>query len=320
MLLNNINLKSIHFFVVVAENLSFRKAAEILCRSQSAVSTQVRVLESQLSITLFHRTTRNVELTPEGAMLLVQAQRAMASLNLGLRQIGESTSKTVGHVSFACAPSLAATILPDILVDFREKRPGIQLELHELDSARLLRFIQRRAVAFGIGPQVESESDFDFKEIVSEPIYALIPKPYWLPSMRKTIALKELINFPLILSSSSSSLRKTLDSYLSEEGLEIKNVMEVDQVGTMLPLAKAGLGIALVPGMMLPDNVGEYFQVLPIVQPQFMRTICLITLKGYALSPSALELTNAICSRLQDTCALKGEPRLAVLDSIDHNY
>ena len=97
-------MKSVQVFVIVAENRSFRKAAEILNRSQSAVSTQVKILEERVGVPLLHRTTRQVELTAEGEQLLVHAQRAMAALDFGLHQIADSAEiKTGAGINRLCA-------------------------------------------------------------------------------------------------------------------------------------------------------------------------------------------------------------------------
>ena len=92
------NLRAIQIFIVVAENSSFRKAAEALHRSQSAVSTQIKLLEEQIGVSLFHRTTRRVQLTADGEQLLRHAQRAIASLEQGLSEIREAANIQSGHI------------------------------------------------------------------------------------------------------------------------------------------------------------------------------------------------------------------------------
>ena len=157
----------------------FRKAAEILHRSQSAVSTQIKLLEEQIGVSLFHRTTRRVQLTAEGEQLLGHAQRAVASLETGLRQIKEAANIQFGHIAMGCVPSIAATILPPVLAEFQRKRSGIHLELRELASTQLLESVSKQEISFGIGPEVEEASDFDFMPITKEPIYALLPEAHW---------------------------------------------------------------------------------------------------------------------------------------------
>ncbi len=296
----NYNLKAIQIFVVVAETCSFRKAAEVLHRSQSAVSTQIKLLEEQIGVSLFHRTTRRVQLTAEGEQLLGHAQRAVASLDMGLRQIREAANVQFGHIAMGCVPSIAATVLPGVLAEFQRKRSGIRLELRELASAQLLETVAKQEISFGIGPAVEQASDFDFVPIVSEPIYALLPEAYWKPD-HVTITLAELATLPVVLASSSAALRNTLNEELALRGLEIRNSFEVIQVQTMLAFAQAGLGVAILPRITIPQPLDQTLQALPIVDPIMARTLCLITLKGNSLSPAALELTALIVNHFRST-------------------
>ena len=292
------NLKAVQIFVVVAETCSFRKAAEILHRSQSAVSTQIKLLEEQIGVALFHRTTRRVQLTAEGEQLLGHAQRAVASLDMGLRQIKEAANIQFGNIAMGCVPSIAATVLPPVLAEFQRKRSGIHLELRELASAQLLETISKQEILFGIGPEVEQASDFDFMPITKEPIYALLPKAHWKID-QNSITLAELAPLPVILASSSAALRNTLNRELAMRGLEIKHSFEVIQVQTMLAFAQAGLGVAILPQIMIPQPLDETLQALPIVDPVLERNLCLITLKGNSLSPAARELTSLIVNRFR---------------------
>ncbi|WP_309610247.1 LysR family transcriptional regulator, partial [Sphingomonas sp.] len=273
------NLKALQIFVVVAESCSFRRAAEVLHRSQSAVSTQIKLLEGQIGVALFHRTTRRVQLTAEGKQLLGHAQRAVASLELGLREIREAANVQVGNISMGCVPSIAATVLPGVLAEFQLKRRSIRLKLRELASAQLLEAVSRQDISFGIGPFVEQANDYNFKEITTEPIYALLPKAHWRPGATE-VTLHDLAKLPLVLASSSAEMRNTLNREVALRGLEIKNSFEVIQVQTMLAFAKAGLGVAILPRIMIPVPLDATLQALPITKPTLDRKLCLITLKG----------------------------------------
>ena len=292
------NLRAIQIFVVVAENRSFRKAAETLHRSQSAVSTQIKLLEEQIGVSLFHRTTRRVQLTVQGEQLLGHAQRAVASIEQGLSEIREAANVQSGHITMGCVPSIAATVLPDVLVEFKRKRGGIRLGLRELASQQLLEAIAGQEISFGIGPEVDQAGDFDFAPIGSEQIYALLPKAHWKPG-HTAITLAELATMPVVLASASAALRNSLNRELISQGLEIANSFEVIQVQTMLAFAQAGLGVAILPKIMIPKPLDKMLQALPIVDPVLERTLCLITLKGNSLSPAALELSALIVDRFR---------------------
>ena len=292
------NLRAIQIFIVVAENSSFRKAAEALHRSQSAVSTQIKLLEEQIGVSLFHRTTRRVQLTADGEQLLRHAQRAIASLEQGLSEIREAANIQSGHITMGCVPSIAAKVLPGVLAEFRNKRGGIRLDLRELASEQLLEAIACQDASFGIGPEVEHAGDFDFSVIGSEPIYALLPKAFWKPGYTE-ISLAELATLPVVLASSSAALRNSLNQELALRDLEMPDSFEVAHVQTMLAFAQAGLGVAILPKIMVPKPLDATLQALPIVDPVMTRNLCFITLKGTSLSPAALELSALIVDRFR---------------------
>ena len=129
--MSQVNLKLLHMFVAVAENRSFRQASEQLNRSQSAVSMQIKLLEEQVGVALFHRTTRRVELTAEGQRLLTHARRALDEWDTGLREIREVVDMQRGTLALACMPTIAATILPQVLHAFQTRYPGIKINLRE---------------------------------------------------------------------------------------------------------------------------------------------------------------------------------------------
>ena len=100
-----------------------------------------------------------------------------------------------------------------------------------------------------------------------------------------------------MLASSSAALRNRLNEELAQRGLEIHNSFEVIQVQTMLAFAQAGLGVAILPRIMIPQPMDHSLQALPIIDPVFERNLCLITLKGNSLSPAAIELNKLIVDR-----------------------
>src|SRR6478609_1560130 len=148
-----VNLKLLGTFLAVADNGSFRKAAEQSHLSLPAVSMQVKQLEERLGVALFQRTTRRVELTREGEQLMISARRAMAEIDGVLAQLQQAAQVQQGHLAFACVPTVAASRLPALLVDFAAQYPGISVGVRELALPDLLDAVRRREVDFGIGPQ-----------------------------------------------------------------------------------------------------------------------------------------------------------------------
>ncbi|MDR3485579.1 MAG: LysR substrate-binding domain-containing protein [Bradyrhizobium sp.] len=288
-----INFKLLHVFIAVAQNKSFRQASELLNRSQSAVSMQIRQLEDQVGISLFHRTTRRVELTAEGQQLLAHAQRALTEWDNGLRDIRDVVDIQRGTLSLACVPTIAATILPRALQAFQTKYPGININLRELAAEDLLDSVRRKEVDFGIGPNVECPAEFQFTPLFDDPIYALASRAF---SFRKraSVDLAELSAFPILVNSRSAALRTMLDRALAARNLVIKIKFEMVHTHTLIAFASAGMGVGILPKVALPSRLKRTMQALPIGNPSLVRTVSIITLKGQSFSPAARALAGAV--------------------------
>lgn len=290
----NINFKLIGTFLSVAQNESFRKAAEETNRSLPAVSMQVKQLEEQLGVALFQRTTRKVTLTQEGEQLLISARKALAELEVGLSHIQHAADVQQGHLSFACVPTIASTRLPAILTAFAKKYPGISVHVRELANQDLLEAVRRREVDFAIGPVPDKKGELEFAPIFVDDYCAMLPRGYQ-DNGRASISLRELSKLPLLKLSSSTAFRDHVDNALKANGLSHESNYEFMQVTTLVAMAEAGLGIALLPRVALPRRTP--LKVVRIIGPALSRTIAIVTIRGHSLSPAAARLVE-MCNKL----------------------
>lgn len=294
-----VNLKSLQIFLAVAETGSFRKAADRVHRSQSAVSMQIKHLEEQLGVALFHRTTRQVRPTAEGDLLLGAARRAMAELDVGLDRIREAIDMQTGRLTLGCVPTVASSILPAILSAYQRDFPGIAITLRELSATDLVQAVIRQDVEFGIGPAVPWAGDVAFQPIATDPIWALVPARDLAPDATR-IAFAELARLPLLMYATSAALRAQLEGEFAARGLHADIRCETLHAGTLVALARAGLGTAILPKVSVPARLGRTLRAVPIVEPRFERSLGLVTLRGQSLSPAASRLTSMIAEQVRD--------------------
>lgn len=286
MLPAKVNFKLLHVFVAVAENKSFREASELLHRSPSAVSMQIKQLEEQIGVPLFHRTTRHVLLTREGEDLLIFAQRALTEWDHGLQQIREAADIQRGTISLGCVSTVAVSLLPDIVSQFAAAHPGIKIIFRELLAEQLFDSIRRREVDLAIGPLVEGLIEFEFHTLIEEPIFAFGMTQYFA-SKSVHVDLDDLARLPIVLSGSSSALTADLKQALASRNLQLNVRYEVSHHQTMLAFARAGLGVAILPKTALGAESHGTMRGLPILNPAFKRTLCIIVQRGQSLSPAA---------------------------------
>lgn len=297
-LLANVNFKLLQTFLLVADQSSFRIAAEKSFRSPSAVSAQIRQLEAQLGVALFHRTTRNVRLTTEGEQLLDCAQRALMEVESGLRKIQESADIRRGRVSISCSPTIAETRLARVLAAFEKEYPGIEVSVRELTSMALFDSVRKREVDFGIGPSIDT-MEFHFDEVMDDPLFALVPKRF-ITTAKRSISLATLTNMPLLLLSPATALRGMLETALLERNLTFSTRYQFTQAQTLISMATAGLGAAILPRVALPARVDASTHVLRIVNPQLTRQVSIITMRGQKLSPASLRLVELLKQLMPD--------------------
>jgi DNA-binding transcriptional LysR family regulator len=255
---------------------------------------QVKQLEEQLGVALFQRTTRKVALTQEGEQLLISARKALAELEVGLSHIQHAADVQQGHLSFACVPTIASTRLPAILTAFAKKYPGISVHVRELANQDLLEAVRRREVDFAIGPVPDKKGELEFAPIFVDDYCAMLPRGYQ-DNGRASISLRELSKLPLLKLSSSTAFRDHVDNALKANGLSHESNYEFMQVTTLVAMAEAGLGIALLPRVALPRRTP--LKVVRIIGPALSRTIAIVTIRGHSLSPAAARLVE-MCNKL----------------------
>ena len=293
------NLKLLSVFVLVADHLSFRRAAEELGRSQSAVSTQIRQLEEQLGVSLFHRTTRHVALSSEGQQLLTFAHEALDQIQNGVDAIINAAEHQRRSISIACSPAIASARLAPVLSAFKEDFPHVNVHLRELSSADMLECIHGEDVDFGIGPRANSESALNFQSIFEDELCVVVPAEN-ASALNSEITLMELSGLQMVTLRNSIGHRPSLQNNEQDLRASLEAQFEGIQVQTLLSLADAGLGSAIVPRASLPLNLGQRFRVLS-TKPPLTSDICVISLSGKTLSPLAAQLANIATQILQST-------------------
>jgi DNA-binding transcriptional LysR family regulator len=298
-LFGSVNLKLLHTFILVAEHKSFRFAAEETLRSQSAVSTQIKQLEDQLGVTLFHRTTRQVKLTKEGELLLVSSKHAMLEVQACLRAIHETADMRKGRIALACSPTIAATKLGHILAVFEKDYPTIEIVVQELNPNELLASVRNEEVDFAIGPVV-ADPEFDFEKLFEDELFALVPSTLSKGISGESITLKELSEKPLLVLNTASALRALLETAMKEGGLTMQTKHQFSQAQTLISMVEAGLGIAVLTRVSIPSSKSAAYDVKKIVQPSLARDVALIKLKGRSFPPAAARLAQLVRDLIDD--------------------
>jgi DNA-binding transcriptional LysR family regulator len=251
-------LRHLRYFIAVAEELHFRRAAERLHMSQPPLSQQIRALERELGVSLLERNRRRVELTPAGASFLESARGVLEAADRAAETARRVAAGQVGSLSIGFVGS--ATIsprLPAILRDFRERYPDVELTLRELQTTEQLEALAAGRIDVGVirGPLAPSElaAGLEFVVIQREQLTVAMPDQHPLtskPSVRAADLRGEA--FVILRRREAPGLFASLASVMGPAGGLPENVLEVAEMQTILGLVASGFGVSLVPA-----SVGE---------------------------------------------------------------
>ena len=241
----NVSTRQLRAFLALAEERSFTRAAAQTHLSQPAFSALIRSLEDTLGLRLFHRSTRHVEPTAEGLEFEVSARRVLAEFDgavLGRARPGRRGG--AGACPIALLPSLAAGWLPQVLAGFRAEYPGIELEVSDVLSEPCIEAVRAGRADFALAATRADTPELRAELFCSDDFHLVCPAEHPLASAA-TVRPRDVAAWPFMHLSRTSSVRQYLDAALHP--LQMRTLMEVDQLATVMGMVRAGLGISMVP-------------------------------------------------------------------------
>lgn len=243
-------LRHLRYLVAVAEELHFSRAAQRLHISQPPLSQQIRQLEDELGVRLFHRTRRNVQLTDAGRVVLEEARRTLAQAGEVIRAAERARRGQAGHLRIGFSSSAPYTMLPAILRTFRERFPDVALTLLERSSEEQAHLLFERVSDAGfVRPPIEDSAGLLIvRAILREPLVAALPDSHPLGRAR-TVAVKSLASEPFVLfpRHAAPGLYDQILGMCRRAGFNPNVTQEAVQMQTIVSLVSAGLGVAIVP-------------------------------------------------------------------------
>ncbi|GJI95961.1 isoleucine biosynthesis transcriptional activator [Duganella caerulea] len=246
----NLELRQLRYFVTVAEELHFGKAALRLHMTQPPLSQTIQALEELLGAALFERNRRGVALTPAGLALLPEARRMLAQ-SLELPQLVQrAAAGEVGRLTLAFVSSADYSVLPPFLRAYRAAYPQVQITLQEATSdLQLDDLLHNRIDAGLLIPPLPDKAklELDYLPVLSEPLVLALPAG--LLKKQGRLALASLPKLPLIVfpRAISPALYDAILSVFREAGITPEIGQQAIQMQTIVSLVSAGMGMALVP-------------------------------------------------------------------------
>lgn len=295
-------LSDLEAFIAVADVASFRKAADALHLSQSALSRRIAKLEQSLGVRLFDRTTRTVNLTTVGREFAGRARTLLNDLEHSLLGVREIAQRQSGEVSIACVPSAVYYYLPNVIRCYRELFPKIRVRIVDERAHMVLSTVLRGEVDFGLNFIGTQEPEIQFEPILKDPFVAACRRDHPL-ARKRNVTWAELGEHVYMTVSKSSGNRLLIDLSLGEVQSRPVWSYETRHISTLLGLVEQGLGVAAVPRLAMPGSEHPQLVSVPIVGPKVVRTLGLIRRRGRTLNPAAEELYKLISRKDRRTSA-----------------
>ncbi|WP_353171727.1 LysR family transcriptional regulator [Paracandidimonas soli] len=281
----NLSSRQLRAFVALAEERHFTRAAQRSHMTQPAFSALIRMVEAEVGLRLFDRSTRHVSLTTEGEIFLSGALRLLGDFEAMQEGMSDYASQRQGRVSLAALPSLAAGWLPGILADYHERHPGVRLELRDALLDPCLDMVRNGQVDFAV-----AAGRADMSELTSDFLYAddffIVCRVDHPLAKCEGMRLSALAKWPRIQLARGSSVRQALDGANDKPTL----LLEVEHLATVAGLVLAGLGISVVPGMTLFHFRHPSLVIRPLADKRLRRSLYLVRRKGKSLSVAAAAL------------------------------
>jgi DNA-binding transcriptional LysR family regulator len=241
-------LRHLRYFVAVAEELHFGRAAQRLFMAQPPLSQQIQQLEKEIGVILFARTNRRVQLTPAGDVFLAETRAILARVDAAVLRTQRTGRGEVGWLGVGFVASSTYDVLPDILRTFRERYPDVELELVEMLGNEQETALRERRIHVGFSRLPSLSEGMVHEPVVEEDLILAVPASHPL-AKHTEILLADLSQEPFVLFPhlAQSSYAAYMIRICQEAGFSPRVVQETGEMQTAVSLVAAGIGVAIVP-------------------------------------------------------------------------
>ncbi len=293
----NIELRHLRYFIAVAEELHFGRAAARLIMSQPTLLQQIKYLERQGGARLLHRTNRSVRLSPAGVSFLADARDIInrvedAAARAARIHAGETGELRIGFTS--SAPFIKA--VSDALSEFRQHSPDVHLQTREINTRAQIAPLNEGVLDLGLMRNTDLPDTLAWQPILREPLLAMIHRSNPLASQAQ-VSLFELAREPFVFFDPrvGTGLYEDILGLMQRYGLAPTITQEVGEAMTIIGLVAAGLGVSILPASFRRVQLSEMMW-LPIVEADAISEMWLVWSRHHELSAAAASFKSLLTS------------------------
>jgi len=293
-------LRQLEYFVAVADEANFTRAAERVHISQSGVSAQVRQLERELGVDLFDRSGRSVQLTEVGAAVLPYACAALDAVEGARLAVDQLAGLVRGQVTVGMVSGCALPVLAELLAGFHRRYPNLGIALVEAGSDHLVEAVLEGQLELAlVGSAGRTAPGLEAVVVVDEVLVAAVAWGHPLAT-RQTVRIDALRDQPLVCLPQGTGVRAALDAAFAAAGFEPRIAFEASALPMVMQLARSGLGMAIVPTSIAQAHSPD-LHIVRIGRPQIQSRLELAWSSATPTKPAAralIEHTRAFADGL----------------------
>ena len=289
-------MHQLRYVVAVARAGNFSRAAEQCHVSQPSLSQQVLKLEEELGERLFHRMKRVARLTPHGEVFLPRALKILEEVDLAKLEASDAHGLLRGRLTVGVLPTIAPYLLPELLVAFAKKFPGVEIVVHEDTTAQLLKLAHACEIDFALASRPIQDERMEVKDLFTEELRLALPHGHWL-TRKRTVNLADLEQEPFIVMKEGHCLGDQVLKFCERRDLKPTIAFRSAQLETLQALVCSGMGISLIPAMAARIKRPDLPEYRSVLGPKPERKVVAVWPKQRPISLAANEFLKQVSAR-----------------------
>jgi DNA-binding transcriptional LysR family regulator len=302
-----VSVATLRVFAAVAESGSIRSAGEKLGRTPSSISEQLKLFENEIGAPLFEGGRKN-RLTTVGQFVRSQVRDMLIHYDRTLSAVEAFARNATGRVDIASVPSVATTVLPDVIIEFRNRAPTVEITVRDADSRSVADMVQAGTIELGLGSKPVDRRAIAFEPLFSEPLGIVCRRDDPLFKSARPHGWSSVEDRVLLTNAISDRSAATGQPPTRPSPIIVYNVL------SLMALVRANVGVTILPRLAVinaPADIG----FVPLNEPDAKRTVGVITRAGESLSPASTSFLDLVRDHLRTSASRFGLDLLGTVAS-----